>query len=376
VYACTVCALWIHKTCSGISDEGFKFVNEQLQSTGMAYWACRPCTSYAMNMNHRLKQVEQRVEKISQTVESNSAAIREVDKKVDQVREDLDKKEDRVEEAVRDQQREMYDELRQRELRKKNVIFHGIQELQKENSTYKERTDWDKADIGNILRELKVEIKKEAVKFCKRIGEIGTAPRPLLTGFHMENDKLNLLRVARNLEDTCFSDVNIASDLTKKQRDEEAELKKEAERRNKNLSESDVSKNLHWAVVGPRGERRLIKEKKDTEWNPSGRRMTRGGQRDGRGGQTRGGATGRRILTGANSVARGPAKATMAGNRMEKDSEAEMVEDTAETESEEDTETETEPAKVPEPAKATGTKRTKRKQRSAGAEAEGPPVKK
>ncbi len=51
----------------------------------------------------------------------------------------------------RDQQREMYDELRQRELRKKNVIFHGILELQKENSTYKERTDWDRASIGNIL---------------------------------------------------------------------------------------------------------------------------------------------------------------------------------------------------------------------------------
>jgi hypothetical protein len=329
-----------------------------------------------MNMNHRLKQVEERVEKISQTVESNSAAIREMDKKVDQVREDLDKKEDRVEEVVRDQQREMYDELRQRELRKKNVIFHGILELQKENSTYKERTDWDRASIGNILRELKVDIKEEAVKFCKRIGEIGTAPRPLLTGFHMENDKLNLLRVAKNLEDTCFSDVNVAPDLTKKQRDEEAELKKEAERRNKNLTESDVSKNLHWAVVGPRGERRLTKEKKDTERITTGRRMTRGGPRDGRGGLTRGGATGRRILTGANSVARGPAKATMAVNRKEKDSEAEMMEDTAETESEEDTETEPKPATVPEPAKETGTKRTKRKQRSGGAEAEGPPVKK
>jgi hypothetical protein len=128
--------------------------------------------------------------------------------------------------------------------------------------------------------------------------------------------------------------------------------------------------------VGPRGERRLTKEKKDTERITTGRRMTRGGQRDGRGGLTRGGATGGRILTGANSVARGPAKATMAVNRKEKDSEAEMMEDTAETESEEDTETEPEPATVPEPAKETGTKRTKRKQRSGGAEAEGPPVKK
>jgi hypothetical protein len=42
-------------------------------------------------------------------------------------------------------------------------------------------------------------------------------------------------------------------------------LKKEAERRNKNLSENDVSKNLHWVVVGARGEWRLTKEKKDAE---------------------------------------------------------------------------------------------------------------
>ncbi len=31
-----------------------------------------------MNMNHRLKQVEEKVEKIAHTVESNSAAIKEV----------------------------------------------------------------------------------------------------------------------------------------------------------------------------------------------------------------------------------------------------------------------------------------------------------
>jgi hypothetical protein len=77
-------------------------------------------------------------------------------------------------------------------------------------------------------------------------------PLPLLSGFLMESDKLNLLRVAKNLEDTCFSDVNIVLDLTKNQREEEGELKKEAERRNKNLSENDVSKNLHcgwWELV-------------------------------------------------------------------------------------------------------------------------------
>ncbi len=74
---CTVSALWIHKTCSGITDEGYKFVNDQLQSTGMAYWDCRPFTSYAMNMNHRPKQVKENVERISRSVESNMASFKE-----------------------------------------------------------------------------------------------------------------------------------------------------------------------------------------------------------------------------------------------------------------------------------------------------------
>jgi hypothetical protein len=60
-----------------------------------------------MNMNHRLKQVEERVEKIPSSAENNATAIKEVDKKVDKVREELSKKEDRVEETVKDQQREM-----------------------------------------------------------------------------------------------------------------------------------------------------------------------------------------------------------------------------------------------------------------------------
>ncbi len=190
------------------------------------------------------------------------------------------------------------------------MIFHGIQELQGENSTYRERNDWDKASIGNILKELRVDVREDAVKFCKRIGEIGNAPRPLLTGFHMESDKLNLMRVAKNLENTVFSDVKIAPDLTKRQREEEAELKKEAEKRNKNLSESDMSKNLHWVVVRARGERHLTKERRDAEWTTTGRKRTRDGRKGGReGGLTRIGATGTKTLTRANAVERGPAKA-------------------------------------------------------------------
>jgi hypothetical protein len=59
---CTVCGLWIHKVCSGVTDDLFKFLDQKL--TGTAYWACRPCTVYAQGMNHRLKQMEEKLNRV------------------------------------------------------------------------------------------------------------------------------------------------------------------------------------------------------------------------------------------------------------------------------------------------------------------------
>jgi threonine synthase len=59
---CTVCGLWSHKTCSGISAEFFKFLAEQHKATGRAYWACRACSNYAEGMNHRLREIQEKAE--------------------------------------------------------------------------------------------------------------------------------------------------------------------------------------------------------------------------------------------------------------------------------------------------------------------------
>jgi hypothetical protein len=143
-----------------------------------------------------------------------------------------------------------------------------------------------------------------------------------------------------------YSDVNVLPDLKKRQRDEEAELKKEAERRNRSLTETDMSKNLHWVVVGARGERRLTKEKVDSERSYQARGGTaRGGARGGRGvALSRG-----RILTGANRSSMGPPRSTRSLKTTDKARRTETTEEVEEnkemetegvTESESETETE------------------------------------
>ena len=387
---CVVCSLWIHKTCSGLSDEGFKFISDQIQATGMAYWACKSCTTYAMGINHRVKQMEEKMEAMQHSMNANTAAVKEVEHKVERLDSAIQKKDEAVEKIVKKSELSIYDEMRERESRRLNVVFHGIGEKERvEGDTGKDRAAWDKKSCGNILEALNLDMTEEAVKFCRRLGEKGEEPRPLLAGFYTEMERSKLLRNANKLEKTVFSNVNVSADLTKKQRDEEKEMWKEAESRNEKLTEEDKSKNLQWLVVGARGEKRLVK---------STRREQDGGQRErrGRGGMTRSRADQRGASRGGMSRASGiqrgrgvtrgrvsgagrgsGANLTPMGARSEvtatveqrgRESQSEMEEGETEEESEGMEEVEEDDSRTGE--------RRKRKERNEDSRAVGPPVKK
>jgi len=68
---CTVCGLWIHKVCSGLTDELFDFIEKQLKQTGITYWACRPCSVYAQGMNHRMKNIEEKLGTVEKGMTEN-----------------------------------------------------------------------------------------------------------------------------------------------------------------------------------------------------------------------------------------------------------------------------------------------------------------
>ena len=119
-----------------------------------------------------------------------------------------------------------------------------------------------------------------------------------------------------------------------------------------------MSKNLHWVVVGARGERRLTKEKVDSERNYQTREgPARGGTRGGRGvAPSRG-----KILTGANRSSMGPLRATRSAKTTEKARKTtEDVEESEERETDGMTETESEM----ETEQVTAVTQKKRKNRS------------
>jgi hypothetical protein len=230
--------------------------------------------------------MEERIGVVEKSVEENKTEVKALEKKVVSISEELKKREEKVESTVKNETRSVYEEMREREARRLNVVFHRVDEMEGDRMTGAERQDWDKKSCGNIFHALKLKITEDSIKFCRRVGEKGEDARPLIVGFYTETERSELLRNSRYLEDTDFSHVTVGPDLTKKQRQEEAEMHEEAERKNKELSEDDKAKNLQWAVVGGRGERRLIKTVQ-REWMKKGRRMSRGGAGGEREGRTR-----------------------------------------------------------------------------------------
>ena len=260
---------------------------------------------------------------------------------MENIRTELKKKDDKTEKLIKQGEHSVYEEMRERETRRLNVVFFGIPELEERGATGQEKLDWDKQSCCNVFNALEVDLGDKSIKFCRRVGEKGDRPRPVVMGFWTEAERALLLRNVKRLEKTMFSDIGVAPDLTKIQREEEKEMQKEAERRTAQLSEEDKAKNLQWLVVGNRGEKRFVKA---VPRDPPPRRggMTARG-RGTRG--TRGGARGR--TTGANStpiVRRTvPAQAAVApqGSQAEKEKEQESEPDT-DTETETETETEAE----------------------------------
>jgi hypothetical protein len=283
-----------------MSDDLFNFLDEQHKQTGIAYWGCRSCTAYAKGMNHRMQEIENKIEEVKQSYTRNDGEIRKVESEVKKLAEKVERQGKMIEKAAETVDGNIYEELREREAKRLNVVMYGMGEAAEE-ATGRERWDWDIKSCENLFHALKIDIPVDNIRFCRRVGERTTTARPLVVGFYEERDRLRLLRC--DTRKTVFADVEVCPDLTKKQRQEETELAKEAVKRNMQMNEDDRAKNLVWAVVGRKGEKRLVKAYADREAERlrAGRGRgevrrpgivpIRGRGRVGPGGRTRGGAT-------------------------------------------------------------------------------------
>jgi ElaB/YqjD/DUF883 family membrane-anchored ribosome-binding protein len=193
---------------------------------------------------------------VQKEVKDNTKAIEKVDKNVEDIRKELEEiKKSRGDDKAGYMTAEEY---REREARRLNVVMHRVKESAA--ATAEMRREADIAECGNIFRAAGIQEQDREIRACRRVGEKGSEPRPVVVVLKKETARRAILEAARHLRNTNYREVSIIPDLTPQQRKEEAGLAEEAEKRNREeLTDDDKQKNLQWVVVGQRGARRLIK---------------------------------------------------------------------------------------------------------------------
>ncbi len=256
---CTLCELWCHKTCAGLSDEAFRGLDVQQKETGTAFWACKSCLGYAKKVNQQFKRIDERMDGTDRRVEENKKKIEETNLLAQNTAEEVKKLAGKMDQLSDKMEETLDTELRERETRRLNLIIHGIHEIGEHIHGNRERMEEDKRTCEDIFKTLGARTGTNNIRFCRRIGERGQTPRPIVVGLSNEGEKNFILNRAKDLPHTKYSEATIGPDLTKRQRAGEVKLKEEAARRNLQLSQQDLQNNMKWMVVGRKGEKRLIK---------------------------------------------------------------------------------------------------------------------
>ena len=256
---CASCALWCHMACTGLSKEALKGLEVQAKEVGQAFWACRSCMNFNTKWNNQMRQVSKRQDEMEAKVADNSDKIEEGRLATEELRKELREQIRKTEGIQERMEMVMDEELREREARRLNLVIHGLQEPDENIRESRLRMEADKTECEKVFIAMKARTKYQDIKFCRRIGEKGGDPRPLVVGVFHEEEKRHLLEKARELLNTHYENVTVVPDMTKSQRRGEQRLRQEADQKNAHLSEEDRSKNLKWLVVGKRGEKRLIK---------------------------------------------------------------------------------------------------------------------
>ena len=254
------CDFWTHKPCTGLTNEVFTFLTKTAKATGNVQYICTACTSTATSINKKINALDKDLRVVEGRVEDNTQDIQKVKEKVEDIQKklpDINTMQASTSMAAQDS---VFHEIKERENRKNNIVIHGIPELDCDDNLARKKHDID--NLEEILDIVKSRVKQDDIKYMNRIGEKKEKDRPLLVCFRKQDQKLQVIENSRLLKNSTRSDVSIIPDLTKRQRNEEDALRKEMEKRNAELEGEDFL-NSEWRLVGIRGERKLVKGKKN-----------------------------------------------------------------------------------------------------------------
>ena len=157
---CQLCSLWCHKECAGLSTAVFKSLALQVKEVGTAYWACKSCLSFAAKTNMLLKNMNSQLVAMDTRITQNTTEITATKKVLEKTGENIKRVEKRVEDVKKQVEDDLYEEMRERESRKLNLVIHGVEE-QEEGGENRARAERDKDTCGQIFNSIEAACFKQ-----------------------------------------------------------------------------------------------------------------------------------------------------------------------------------------------------------------------
>jgi hypothetical protein len=280
---CKGCDMWWHQSCSGMKKSMYELILLTTQENGDHCWCCRVCICLKDSLKQSILALEAKYQNLDGRVTVNTDNIQA---NMDNIQSNTDKldtnisKTDKLSDTV-DQLKVslegvaskdgssvvdndfIFNEIREREARKCNILVHGIPEPEADSN---DKNADDKSELKSLAAAIGIKIDASSdIKFCYRVGiKSDNNCRPLKVGFYEQRNCERFLSTSWKLKGNKKLSYNasIVSDITNQQRSEEAKLRKQVDDDNSKLSAEDTH---CFRLVGRRGHRIIVKVKKQVE---------------------------------------------------------------------------------------------------------------
>ena len=264
---CNFCDFWHHATpeCMVTHTPDQILMLKEL-CKDRTCWSCYKCSEIMKKLNGRLAAVEKELKTVKTDIVEVKQKQSTTDKKVDTVEKDVQEIKKIVKSNTENTKTSIMSEVNQREMRKTNLIVHGLKEPEVDAAAHRDVIqEKEKEGLNSLFDSMTLksaEVNKD-IKFRRRLGEKkDNKPRPLLIGFKNISERNLVMETSfktKNLR------VSFTADLTKMQREDNDKLRKEVEQLNGD-EPSDESGDYRWKVVGPPEMLRKAKTRDLVEW--------------------------------------------------------------------------------------------------------------
>ena len=262
---CTICERWTHQKCSDIDAKEYDMLEYMHKKRGYHWYKCEGCQAGYANLQKQVEVLNNTLRDIKEKVDKNTSDIQANKDRLDTMEDTVQKATDKLVNGTNSTtEKSVLDEINDRESRRNNMMIFNLDEPGSEVSQGMERKKMDGDKLTDVFKCLDTEIDMDDdIRFFTRTGELKdgqTKPRPMLIGFKNVQKRSKILDNLKKLARTKYKTISIVPDLTAKQRLEDQNLRKEAEKKNEELDEEEQG-NWEWKVVGLKGHRRLVKTK-------------------------------------------------------------------------------------------------------------------